>query len=173
MALGAGFEFSFWDMLNFERAHTLFPFPPYSIFDFLTQFSAQHEGFHKRHGIRFRGVAKEPASLLLEGLHGGSRALSSCIDRHPSGRVIEASLSGLRFITYRNCCHLPKFVTETWRIGYQQAPPVHPAPRLPTAVEQRAPWGWGTCTRANPPLSCRGILIRPTYTGKAWLAFIL
>lgn len=73
------------------------------------------------------------------------------------GRGIEASLSRPRFITYRNCCHLPKFVTETWRIGYQQASPVLAAPRLPTAVEQRAPCAWSTCTHTNPPLSCRGI----------------
>lgn len=80
------------------------------------------------------------------------------------GRDIEASLSRPRFITYRNCCHLPKFVTQTWRIGYQQASPVLAAPRLPTAVEQLAPCAWSTCTQANPPLSCRGILIRSTYT---------
>lgn len=68
-----------------------------------------------------RGVAKELASWLLERLDGGSRVLSSCIDRHRRGRGIghRGFLCHVRdsIITYRNCCHLPRICNrdmEDW-----------------------------------------------------------
>lgn len=79
-----------------------------------------------------------------------------CIDRHQRGRGIEASLSRPRFfITYRNCCHLPVFVTETWRIGYRQASPVHPAAAT-DGCGAEAPCVWSTCTHAKPTLIVPG-----------------
>lgn len=178
---GLAFEFPFWGTFIFclKRIRTPCPsFPPLCFFYFLTQSSAQHGGVHKRHGIRCRGIAKEAAFLRLEELNGGSRAPRLALTGTGGAeayhsRGVEASLSRPRFIiTYRNCCHLPAICNrqvEDWLpTGFPSA-----CCRGYRRLWGRAPFAWSTCTHANPPLSCRGILISPTYTGRRWPVFIL
>lgn len=96
MVLGVAFEFPFWDIFDFgEDSHSLSSVLHF--FYFLTQsvFSSTRR-FHKRHGIRSKGVAKEVASLLMEELNGGSRAPHLALSGSKGSIVIEGFLRYVR-----------------------------------------------------------------------------